>query len=170
MEQKTCVHGGGFVALCMWPFWWSCLCLVHPQAFVVCCARKLDHFLTLNSEQSTVILCKLMQCKLYGPYRIETSFIFIHSSAKLGMVVRLWWHFCCKLTWQVHCQEQEKRSASVSWWTQQFMTCGARKSVNLRNTAQVGTECYRSYKNGPMLCPWWNLYWIMREAVEMQLC
>jgi len=25
------------------------------------------------------------------------------------------------------------------------MTCGARKSVNLRNTAQVGTECYRNY-------------------------
>ena len=85
--------------------------LVQPQSICcVSCAEKLIsfyHFLTVVSEPGN-ILCKLMQCKLYGPYGWKLHSFLIHSTAR------------------------NKRNAVLLFRDElsSKTTCGARKSVS----------------------------------------
>ena len=87
------------------PLFWCSL-----KAFVVCFARKNLSFSIIFSRwfEPGNILCKLMQCKLYGPYGSKLHSFLIHSTAR------------------------NKRNAVLLFRDELStkMTCGARKSVS----------------------------------------
>ncbi len=142
-------------ALCVWPFGWSYLCFGAASKHLLCVLRgKIYHFLSFSHGGSNQVIFYASWCNVSCMGRMDRNFIHFSFIPLPG--TRETQCFCFVMN-------------SAPKWLAEHGNQFPREKP-----AHVGTECYRSYKNGPMLlCPRSmvkSLAWIMREAAEIVFC